>query len=401
MTIETTGGLLIAVALRDDLRRDPQRYWPRRDDELRRRRKRVEWLFGPHVTLARQMIKRTGYAFTVTCRNDGLHRTVQVGLKEGGKIPVWVDLTDCKIDDKGHLWTPPLAEMLRRRAPRSKEPVEQSPPPAVKEQPRTVARITGFPLSVNLLTVLPRAADGQTIEADITCPVAELPTEVVQVKLPDVVRGLSVGRPYQVVGPALSIAESRPDSNDLTWTIHAQALSPLFLDESETEAVEERLPKLPDWNKVMAMLVKLKQARISSDDRTSARLRAEIERLIPQLTQRQQIQARKQLDMDTEVRGPKVAPESAKKRRTSVSQARAAKRAKAAEEVHRNQASILFEMIKRAESQGRRREAKALYEVLRRFLDGLPADEYREQRDRLARCRRHLSSTAARRLNGL
>jgi hypothetical protein len=118
MTIETTAGLLIAVALRDNPRVDPQRYWPQRDHELRRRRKRVEWLFAPHVTPARQMIKQTGYAFTVTCRNEGLHRAVQVGFKEGGRIPLWVDLADCRIDEKGHLWTPRLSEVLRRKTPR-------------------------------------------------------------------------------------------------------------------------------------------------------------------------------------------------------------------------------------------------------------------------------------------
>ncbi len=402
MTIETTAGLLIAVALRDDLRRDPQRYWPKRDEELRRRRKRVEWLFGPHVTLARQMIKRTGYAFTVTCRNEGLHRTVQVGLKEGGKIPNWVDLADCKIDEKGRLWTPPLAEMLCRSTLQGDKAIVESPSPATEEQQRAEAPITGLPLSVNLLTILPRIANGQTIEADITCPVAALPTEVVQVRLPEALCGLSVGRPYQIVGPALGVAESRPDGGNLTWTIHAQALSPLFRDEPQVEADKEQAPKLSDWNKAMAMLAELKQVRLSSDDATSAKLRAELEELIPQLTRRQQIQARKQFDVGTQVRGPQVAPKPAKKRRTSVSQTRAAKRANAAEEVHRNQASILFEMIKRADSQGNHREAKALYEALRRFLDGLPADEYREQRDQLARYRRQLSGTSAkRRANGL
>jgi hypothetical protein len=254
--------------------------------------------------------------------------------------------------------------------------------------------LTGFPLSVNLLTILPRTPDGQTIEAEISCPVAALPTDVVQVRLPAAVSGLSVGRPYQVVGPALGVAESHPDGRNLTWTIHAQDLSPLFQDEPEAKVVEEQVPQASAWNKAMAMLAELNRARLSSDDAASARLRAELEELIPQLTRRQQTQARKQMGKGEEARGPRVAPKPAKKpQRTGVSQTRPLKRAKAAE-VHRNQAFILFDMIRRADAQGKRREAKELYEALRRFLDGLPADEYREQLDQLERYKRQLSGGA-------
>ncbi|NRQ37114.1 hypothetical protein HII36_35555 [Nonomuraea sp. NN258] len=394
MTIETTADLLFAVALRDDLRRDPQRYWPKRDTELRRRRKRVEWLFGPHVTLARQMIKRTGHAFTVTCRNEGLHRSVQIGLKEGGKIPLWVDLADCKIDEKGHLWTPRLAEMRHREASQSPSTNVKSPSPVTQEQHRAEMQPTGFPLSTNLLTVLPRTSDGQTIEAEISCPVATLPAEIVQVRLPRAASSLSIGHPYRIVGPALCVADSQPDERNLTWTIHAQDLSPLFHDEPEVKVVEKQVPQDSLWNKSIALLAELKQAQLSSDDAISARLRAELEELIPQLTRRQQIQARKQMGNGQKTRGPRAAPKPTKKpQRTSGSQARPAKKANVVD-VHENQASILAEMIKRANSQGKRREAMELYEALRRFLNSLPAGERRDQFDQLARYRRQPAGEA-------
>ncbi|YCK42926.1 hypothetical protein ACNF49_44095 [Actinomadura sp. ATCC 39365] len=388
MTIETTAGLLIAVALRDDLRRDPRTYWLQRDQELHRRRKRVEWLFAPHITLARQMIKRTGYAVTVTCRNEGLHRTVQIGLKEGGKIPLWVDLADCKIDEKGHLWTPRLAEMRRRATSPSPSTDVKSPSPVTQEQYRSKMQLTGFPLSTNLLTVLPRTSNGQTIDAEISCPVATLPVEIVQVRLPRAANSLSIGRPYQIVGPALCVADSQPDERSLTWTIHAQDLSPLFYDEPEVKVVEKQISQDSLWNKAIALLAEVKQAQLSSDDATSGSLRAELEELIPQLTRRQQIQARKQMSKGQKTRGPRVAPKPTKKAQgTSSSQTRPSKKANAVD-VHENQASILADMIKRANSQGKRREAMELYEALRRFLDSLPADERRDQFDQLARYRR-------------
>ncbi|MEV3979312.1 hypothetical protein [Nonomuraea sp. NPDC049758] len=389
LTIETTAGLLIAVALRDDLRKNPKTYWLQRDQELHRRRKRVEWLFAPHVTLARQMIKRTGYAFTVSCRKEGLHRTVQVGLKEGGKIPLWADLADCKIDEKGHLWTPRLAEMRRRReTSQSLSANVKSPSPVTAEQHRAEIPLTGFPLSTNLLTISPRTSDGQTIEAEISCPFATLPVEIVQVRLPRATSSLSIGRPYQIVGPALCIADSQPNERSLTWTIHAQDLSPLFHDEPEVKVVEKQFPQDSLWNKAIALLAELKQARLSSNDATEAKLRAELEELIPQLTRRQQIQARKQMGKGQKTNGPRVAPKPTKKaQQTSSSQTRPSKKANAVD-VHENQASILADMIKRANSQGKRREAMELYEALRRFLESLPANERRDQFDQLARYRR-------------
>lgn len=51
-------------------------------------------------------------------------------------------------------------------------------------------------------------------------------------------------------------------------------------------------------------------------------------------------------------------------------------------------------MIRRADAQGKRGEAKRLYEVLARFLDGLPADKYQEELDELARYRKQLSGGA-------
>nr|WP_157554405.1 competence protein CoiA family protein [Herbidospora sakaeratensis] len=396
MTITTTAGLLIAVALRDDLRRDPQRYWPRRDDEHRRGRKRVEWLFGPHVTLAKQMIKRTGHAFTVDCRNDGLHRTVQIGLKVGGKIPLYADLADCKLDEKGHLWTPPLAELLRQKNSQDADAVVTTPPPAIERQ--TEMAVTGFPLSVSLLTVVPRVAEGRVIEAEISCPVAALPADVVRVRLPQAAIGVSVGRPYQVVAPALVVAESHSGGRDLTWTIHAQDLSPLFHDEPEVKAVEKQKPQPSAWDRATVMITELRRARLALDRAASARVRAALQELIPELTPRQQIQAKKQMSMYGGAYGPQVTPKLAKKPPTDVSRTGSSKKEKKTlQEVHRNQASILFEMIKRADAQGKHREAKELREALSRFLAGLPEGEYQEQLDQLARYRGQLPGDGRRR----
>ncbi|MBG0825723.1 hypothetical protein HS048_34115 [Planomonospora sp. ID91781] len=403
MTIETTKGLMIAIALRNDLRKDSDRVWPQRDAVLRRSHKRVEWLFAPPVPMVKHMTKREGHAFVVGCESDGLRRTVRIGSKSGGKIPLWANLEDCKIDEQGRLWTPQLAEVRRpqthERVQPSAQPAQDRPAVAEpREMPQELVHDevpAGFPLSVNLLTVVPRAVDGRIVEAEVESEIVKLPAENIRVRLAEPPVDLSVGHPHHVVGPALITMESSPGQTAMTWTIHAQALQPFLLDEPEATgespaAVADTSGAEPSvWLRMEAILRDLSQARDSGDTEASARLYTEAESLMPHLTERQLKQARRRISGRREtVRA--ATPVSAKKtpkgkpRVFAPAASKQPRKQANAAEVHRNQVMIVFRMIDRAVSQGSVREARKLCQALERFMAGLPAEGYQAEHDRFA-----------------
>ncbi|NAS20536.1 hypothetical protein GT755_02425 [Herbidospora sp. NEAU-GS84] len=306
MTIETTKGLLIAIALRPDLRWDSDRPWPQRDAALRRSHKKVDWLFSPTVPMVKHMTRRQGYALVVDCESDGLRRTVRIGTKIGGKIPLWANLEDCKLDEQGRIWTPHVADHRRRsvRLPGAPAEVEHAkvmePPPESRAVEAGVGSIIGFPLSISLLAVVPCSTNGCVIEAEIKSEVVTLPTQQVRIVLPEQTADVVIGRDHRVIGPALISAEGT--QTGVTWRIHAQGLQAFPQGELEPLAeptptrTDEVSPEASAWGRLESILDGLTEARRARDVKASTRLNGEAEALIATLGATEQKRARKRLN---------------------------------------------------------------------------------------------------------
>ncbi|WP_433517818.1 competence protein CoiA family protein [Nonomuraea sp. CA-143628] len=420
MTIETAKGGLIAVALRNDLREDSNGKWPQRDAQLRRSHRSVEWLFAPSVPMVRHMTKRQGHAFVVGCETDGLRRIVKIGTKVGGKIPLWANLQDCTIDERGRVRTPHLAELPRNRTtqapyrPSTAEPANTRA--ASIEKPKQGAAVphplaaVGFAVHEESLTLIPRSGRTMThreIDADIACTDFVLPTTSVRVIIAEADSAPLIGRSHIVAGPALLSATSPMGSAEIVWKLQVQDLVLIPADDADQVDEESKEPAQtnPDaWARTQAILATLEYAETQRDADTWAGLYEEVEALMERLGATERSEADQRLNRQRNiVREAEIererSSEPAKMRSgkppkaiplPAPTSARSRPRASKAAHVDRNQVAILFGMIEQAVSQRKLREAREVCQALERFLDGLPPAEYQEELDRLTKRKRRL-----------
>lgn len=93
------------------------RGWRDADEELSEGSYGVDWVFGPGIVIARELLS-SGYCLRVRCETSGGERLVSIGATADARTSDWTPLDECDLSSSGI--SSPEVESIRISAPRPK-----------------------------------------------------------------------------------------------------------------------------------------------------------------------------------------------------------------------------------------------------------------------------------------